>query len=265
MEANDREQTFSFTRMIDLSVGIVPDAVHEPLKPKITYQAHEGEGAEILARLFGVKKEDFELSGGKGAAAEEITTIAHVGTHVDAPWHYAPTSEGKPARKIDELPIEWFFSDGALLDFRHKGPGEKIEIEDLQEALEKIDYSLKPLDIVMLMTGRDKHLGSPEYFQQPGLTRSSTLWLIDQGIKVVGIDAYSLDRNFEATTKDFRETGDGKLLWEAHFAGIEREYCQIEKLANLDQIPRPYGFKVSCLPIKIQGGSGGWCRAVALV
>ncbi len=54
-------------------------------------------------------------------------------------------------------------------------------------------------------------------------------------------------------------------MWEAHFARIEREYCQIEKLANLDQIPRPFGFKVSCLPIKIQGGSGGWCRTVAFV
>ena len=265
MEANEetRGDTFSFTHMIDLSVGLVPDAVHEPLKPKIAYQTHEGEGAEILARLFGVEKEDFELSGGKGAAAEEITTIAHAGTHVDAPWHYAPTSEGKPARKIDELPVEWFFSDGVVLDFRHKGPGEKIEVEDLEEALEGIGYELKPLDIVMLMTGRDKHLGSPTYFQQPGLTRSSTLWLVEQGIKVIGIDAYSLDRNFQAIAEEFRATGDGKLLWEAHFAGIEREYCQIEKLANLDRIPRPFGFKVSCLPIKIQAGSGGWCRAVA--
>ena len=267
VEANrdTREETFSFTRMIDLSVGIEADAVHEPLKPKITYQTHEGEGGDILARLFGVEKEDFELSGGEGAAAEEITTIAHAGTHVDAPWHYASTSEGKPARKIDELPVEWFFSDGVVLDFRHKGPGEKIEVEDLEEALAKIGYSLKPLDIVMIMTGRDEHLGSPDYFLQPGLTRSSTLWLVEQGIKVIGIDAYSLDRNFGAIADEFRETGDGKLLWEAHFAGIEREYCQIEKLANLGRIPRPFGFKVSCLPIKIEGGSGGWCRAVAFI
>ena len=118
---------------------------------------------------------------------------------------------------------------------------------------------------MMLMTWRDKHLGSPEYFLQPGLTRSSTLWPVERGIKVIGIDAYSLDRNFEAIAEKFRQTGDGKLLWEAHFAGIEREYCQIEKLANLDRIPCPFGFKVSCLPIKIRGGSGGWCRAVAFV
>ena len=43
------------------------------------------------------------------------------------------------------------------------------------------------------------------------------------------------------------------------------EYCQIEKLANLERLPRPHGFYVSCLPVKIKGGSAGWCRAVALV
>jgi kynurenine formamidase len=136
---------------------------------------------------------------------------------------------------------------------------------DLEEALEKIDYALKPLDIVMIMNGRDRYLGSTEYFQQPGLTRASTLWIVEQGIKVIGVDMYSLDRNFEAITREFEETGDGSLIWEAHFAGIEREYCQIEKLANLDKIPRPFGFKVACFPIKVQGGSAGWCRAVAFV
>jgi len=38
------------------------------------------------------------------------------------------------------------------------------------------------------------------------------LWLCDQGINVIGIDACSLDHNFEATTREFSETGDGKLL-----------------------------------------------------
>ena len=33
----------------------------------------------------------------------------------------------------------------------------------------------------------------------------------------------------------------------------------------LDSIPRPHGFCVSCLPVKIKGASAGWCRAAALV
>ncbi|HEX4071239.1 MAG TPA: hypothetical protein VHX68_08720, partial [Planctomycetaceae bacterium] len=60
-------------------------------------------------------------------------------------------------------------------------------------------------------------------------------------------------------------TGDGHHIWPAHFAGLTREYCQIEKLAHLDQIGRSHGFFVSCLPVSIKAASAGWCRAVALV
>jgi hypothetical protein len=52
---------------------------------------------------------------------------------------------------------------------------------------------------------------------------------------------------------DYERTGDGRFIWPAHFAGVTREYCQIEKLANLDLLPAPHGFYVSCLPVKIAG------------
>ncbi len=260
-----KTQSFSFTEMIDLSVGIIPDAPHEPWKPKIHYLTHECEGLDWIKNTFGATKEDLVHSWGKGAAFEEVTAITHAGTHVDAPWHYGPQSEGKPAKKIDELPIELFFSDGAVLDLRHKKPGEKIGVQDLEEALQDIDYGLKSFDIVMIMNGRDRYLGSTEYFEQPGMTRESTLWLVEQGIKVIGVDMYGFDRKFEDMAREFRENGDGRVIWEAHFAGIEQEYCQIEKLANLDKIPHPTGFKVACFPVKVQGASGGWCQPVAFV
>ena len=117
---------FSFTQMIDLSVGITPHAPHEPWKPSIRYLTHEREGLDWIKATFGATKEDLVNSRGRGAAFEEVTATTHSGTHVDAPWHYGPQSEGKPAKKIDELPIEWFFSDGVVLDLRHKKPGEKI-------------------------------------------------------------------------------------------------------------------------------------------
>ena len=63
--------------------------------------------------------------------------------------------------------------------------------------------------------------------------RESTLWLVEQGIKVIGIDAFGFDRPFASMAEDFRRTGDGRYIWPAHFAGITRSYCQIEKLANL--------------------------------
>ncbi len=256
---------FTFDRLIDLSTGIEHQAVHEPWKPSITrVMNHDDEAAvDWLKHTFGAEPKDMTNSGGKGPAFEEVTAITHCGTHVDAPWHYGPLSEGKKAKTIEECPIEWFFGDGVRLDLRHKQPNDKITVADLEQALEAIDYELKPMDIVMIWNGRDKHLGTEEYFEQPGMTRESTLWLTEQGIKVIGVDMYGFDRKFSDMADEFQATGDGSVIWEAHFAGLEREYCQIEKLVNLDKLPAATGFKVACFPIKIENGSAGWSRVVA--
>jgi kynurenine formamidase len=59
--------------------------------------------------------------------------------------------------------------------------------------------------------------------------------------------------------------GDPKVIWEAHFAGIDTGYCHMEKMANLAAIGKPYDFKVCCFPVKIKGASAGWTRPVAIV
>jgi kynurenine formamidase len=256
---------FGKFHLIDLSVSLEAGAVSEPVPAQIHYVRHGQEGLQQMRQFLGVKPEDLVYSNGLGWAVEEVQAITHTGTHVDAPYHYGPTSEGKPARTIDQIPLAWCFAPGVVLDVRHKTAGEFITVADLQAALERISYQLRPFDIVLLHTGADKRLGSPDYFAQPGLGREGVLWLVEQGVKVIGIDAYTLDRPFAAMVADYRRTGDGRFIWPAHFAGIEREYCQIEKLANLDQLPWPRGFFVSCLPIKIHQASAGWCRAVALV
>jgi kynurenine formamidase len=256
---------FGKLRLIDLSVPLESGAAHEPLPARITYASHDGEGLRQMRELLGVRPEDLVDSGGLGWAVEEVQAITHTGTHVDAPYHYGPVSEGKPARCIDQVPLEWCFAPGVVLDMRHKAPGDFITVDDLRTALDRIEYRLQPLDIVLLQTGADKRLGSPSYFEQPGLGREGVLFLVEQGVKVIGIDAYTLDRPFARMVADYRRTGDGRFIWPAHFAGLTREYCQIEKLANLELLPRPHGFHVSCLPVKIKEASAGWCRAVALV
>jgi kynurenine formamidase len=256
---------FGPLRLIDLSVPLEHRAPSEPMPADIHYVTHDGEGRQQIQQFLGVKPDDLVYSGGRGWAVEEIRAITHTGTHVDAPYHYGPESEGRPARTIDQVPLEWCFAPGVVIDVRHKAPGDFISVDDLQAALRRIDYQLQPLDIVLLQTGADKRMGSADYFAQPGLGREGTLWLVEQGVKVIGIDAYTLDRPFANMKADYDRTGDGRYIWPAHFAGITREYCQIEKLANLDRLPRPHGFYVSCLPVKIDRASAAWCRAVAIV
>jgi kynurenine formamidase len=223
-------------------------------------------GAEQMKDFFpGVEKE--QLPGGVGWAMEFVSLTTHSGTHLDAPFHYHPKmSKGKRAWTIEEIPLEWCLNDGVLLDFRHKADGERIEVKDVEQELDRIGYQLKAMDIVLVQTGADKAWGKAEYLVTgAGMTRESTLYLLDRGVRVVGIDAWSWDRPLPFLAEEFKETGDAKVIWEAHFAGIEQGYCHMEKLTNLSAIGQPHGFQVSCFPVKIKNASAGWTRPVAII
>jgi kynurenine formamidase len=254
-------------KIIDLSIAIEPELPSDPpmMIPKIDYVDH-AQGAQQMEAFFpGIKKE--QLPGGLGWALEFITLTTHSGTHLDAPYHYHPTMDkGQRALTIDEIPLEWCFGDGVVLDFRHKANGERITANDLEKELDRIQYVIKPLDIVLIQTGADKAWGTPEYLVKgAGMDRESTLYLTQKGVKIVGIDAWSWDRPLPFLAEEFKKNRDPRVIWEAHFAGIEMGYCHMEKLANLAAIGRPHGFTVICVPIKIKGASAGWVRPVAVV
>ena len=248
-------------KLYDLSVPL-ENSPSEQQPVKVEHKAHDASFPAIES-AFGAKKED--MADGLGWANDAVSLSAHAGTHVDAPWHYSPLSENKKARTIDEMPLDWFYHDGVVLDFRHKPQGSGISMEDVKGALKKINYTLKPWDIVLIQTGADKLWGKPEYFSAGcGMTEESTLWLIEQGCRVMGIDAWGWDRPFNAIKEEFARTRNRNILWAAHKAGIRKEYCHIEKLANLDALPQSSGFKVACFPVKLTGGSAGWTRVVAI-
>ncbi len=248
-------------RIIDLSVPF-KELPNQPMAVQIEYVDHRA-GAQASKEMFGI--EPSELNEGKFASFERVTAITHCGTHLDATYHFWDTSEGKPAKRIDQIPLEWCYADGVLLDFTHKGKGEALTSGDLKEALKKIDYTLKPYDIVLIRTDTTKHYEEQGYdLMHCGVTAEATHWLIDQGIKITGIDAWGWDRPFDLMVEDFKK-GDKDQLWEAHFVGREREYMHVENMANLDQIPVPFGFKVALFPIKVHQASGGWVRAVAIL
>jgi len=254
-------------RLVDLSIAIEPSLPSDPpmMIPRIDYVDHAEGATQMLDFFPGIRKD--QLPGGLGWSLEFMTLTTHSGTHLDAPYHYHPTQDrGKPAQTIDQIPLEWCLSDGVILDFRTKGDGERITVSDIHKELKRIAYRIKPLDIVLIQTGADAVWGTPQYLVKgAGMTRESTLFLTDQGVRVVGIDAWSWDRPLPYLAAEFKAKGDPKVVWEAHFAGIEQGYCHMEKMANLSAIGRPYGFTVCCFPVKIKRASAGWCRPVAII
>jgi len=119
---------------------------------------------------------------------------------------WAPLQQS-PAKTIDQIPLDWCFGPGVVLDLRHKTAGELISPPDLAAALARIDYTLEPGDIVLLMTGADKHIHQPDYFSaHAGMGKESTAWLLDQGIRVIGIDSWGFDRPAGAMLSDYLQT-----------------------------------------------------------
>jgi kynurenine formamidase len=89
-------------RIIDLSIPI-EDSPSEPLPVMVSHEGHR-QAVELMKNFFGCTKQD--LPQGLMWANDTVVMGAHAGTHVDSSWHYSPTSEGKRARTIDELPLE---------------------------------------------------------------------------------------------------------------------------------------------------------------
>jgi kynurenine formamidase len=200
--------------------------------------------------------------GGAALAAESVTLTSHSGTHVDAPAHYGPAAEGE-AMTIDRLPLEWCFGPGIRLDLRHKDRVDGIWRRDVEEALERAGHELQPFDVVLVWTGTD--LRTPGYQNaSAGLRRDATEFLVDAGVRMIGIDAWGLDRPFDVMV-DEAKRGRLAQVWESHLLGREKPYAQIERLANLDQLPTPTGYTVYAFPAKLENASAGWARVVAVV
>ena len=129
-------------RFVDLSVTLKssPEGVPPMLGAKVTYSDH-AEGAATIEQMLGVRAN--LLRRGEGWAVEEIALGTHNTTHVDAPWHYNSMIRGERAQTIDELPLEWFFGPGVVLDMTAKADGDPMTPDEAQAALAAAGHELQ--------------------------------------------------------------------------------------------------------------------------
>lgn len=210
-----------------------------------------------------VKKE--ELPDEEFLSLEIVHAPVHIGTHLDYSFHYGSKSENRASKTADEIPLEYCYQNGVKLDLAHKKPNEVIKPSDIEQALKKINYQLKPLDIVLLRTGADKLYGGAKYFSDyPGVDPLTIEYLLDKGIKIFGVDTMGIDRPYRFMLAEFLKTKDVKTFYPAHFYGRKKEFIHIERLANLEKLP-DFGFKVICFPIRIKNTGAAWARVIAII
>lgn len=233
------------------------------ISPEVHYVNH-AEGAKIMQSIFGCHNSD--LPCGEGWAEENLQISSHLGTHVDAPWHYGSTCGGGRAKTIDEIPLENLFCDSFVLDFSSKrGSGAGITVDDLKRELDRIGYCIKEGDACLIRTDHDKFaLNDPMRYHYPGMIKESASWLAEQGVRVGGTDATGWDRPFHVMVADFVKTRDKEMIWDAHYAHRDKEFYVVQQMSNLEQLP-DHGFKTAFFPLRLAKASAAPARVVAFV
>lgn len=248
MAAAMREQALDVSkqRILDLSHAYGPSTVYWPTSPtRFTL--------ETLA--------SGRTEAGYFYAANTVCTPEHGGTHLDAPRHFAEAGQ-----TTDQIPLDRLIAPAVVLDVTAQASANRdyrLTPEDVRQ-FEKAHGTIARGTIVLLRTGWSRHwpdvkayLGDDTPGDASRLTfpsygvEAARLLIEERGAAALGVDTASIDYG---RSTDFQ----------VHRIAAARNVSGLENLTNLDQLP-PRGALVIALPMKIEGGSGGPLRAVAMV
>jgi arylformamidase len=180
-----------------------------------------------------------EIARGDNANVSQLCMGDHTGTHLDPPVHFIPGG-----KTVDQLDLATLYGPVRVLDMTQVTGA--ITAEDLEQA--KL-----PRDIVrvLLKTINSRLWGEKKNFDEHyvGVSWDAARWLVDHGILLVGIDYLSVEL-YDAGQPNTHRTLLG--------AGV----IVVEGL-DLDGIA-PGDYTLACLPLKIQNGDGGPCRAILI-
>ena len=164
----------------------------------------------------------------------QITTSTHIGTHIDAPFHF--DEQGK---KVHELPLENYIVDAIVIDVSGQDVISRALIQEVDTASAQA--------VLFRTNAWNNRMLFPE--EIPAFEVEVVEWMVENGIVLFGVDLPSVDA---ITSKD---------LPMHHALGTAGRYI-LEGLV-LDEIAEGT-YKLIALPLKIEGADGSPVRAVLL-
>jgi len=173
----------------------------------------------------------------------ELSTVVHVGTHVDSPRHFF--TDG-PA--LDEVPLERFIGSGVVwrLD---------LQLEALIEPadLERMTPHVEPGDIVVLDTGAARHAGTSDYDRHAALSAAAAEWLVGRRIKLVAVDMPTPELPLHMRAPDFD--------WPVHHTLLRDGVLIAEQVTNAGSLAGQRA-EFLFLPLNIVGSDGAPARVL---
>jgi kynurenine formamidase len=215
--------------LYDLTQTLSPDAPHSSSLPS--------PAVETLSDIH----ED-------GSNAQRWSVPTHVGTHVDAPYHFL--ADG---RTIDEIPVDRFTGAAVVLDLAREEAGE-IPLADVEEAAGAVG-GIGDADIVCVRTGwGEKFDDEYAYRRYPWLAADIAEWLLEHDVKLLAVDTISPDRPRATRPDEWDEYPHHYTLLGA--GTLIAEHLYLEAVAG--ERVELFGF-----PAKLGGGDGAPVRFVA--
>ena len=169
----------------------------------------------------------------------EMKMSVHTGTHMDAPRHFLPGGG-----LIEDFPLDLLIGEAQVVRI----PDEAESID--AQVLEAVGLK-KDIQRVLFKTHNSQYWKTcPNEFQENfvSLSLDGANYLIDQGVKLVGIDYLSI-----SPADDFRPV---------HSRLMENDIAIIETL-DLSKV-EPGIYTLVCLPLKLKGVEGAPVRAVLM-
>jgi arylformamidase len=174
----------------------------------------------------------------------EVQMVVHHGTHLDAPRHFI--ADGPT---MDQVPLDRLYGAGVIWRFDPPDGG-VIDVADLEAATPR----MRPGDIVLLDTGRAKHVNTDRYMRHACLTAEAAAWLVAQGAKIVGVDFATPDLAADRRPEDF--------VFPVHYTLLSQGVLIAEHVTNLEALAG-HRAEVMFLGLNIAGSDGAPVRAVA--
>jgi arylformamidase len=177
------------------------------------------------------------ISKGKTYNSSNIRSSLHWGTHIDAPFHLH-----KDKWTIDQIPLDILMGKVQVLEIPQV---KKINTQILEK------YSIRARIRLLLKTRNSEFWKNSSAFRADfsALTPDAAEYLVKLGIKLVGIDYFSLD------LYDAIELPVHRILYQHNIVGVE--------LLDLRGINSGY-YDLICLPMKIRGGDGAPSRVLLI-
>lgn len=181
-----------------------------------------------------------------GWQLEVLTMASHTGSHLDAPLHKLAGG-----RSIDAYPLEAFVAPAVLVDLRDSTPDRAIDAATLRQRIDRDVHDCA----VLLATGwgERRRMDDAWKYHSPFLAPEGAKWLVEQGIRGVGIDHYSIGGS--------REPDNART----HEILLSREIWVLEDLLLGDEAFAARSPTLWALPINLVGHSGAFCRPVLVV